>query len=280
MRHVRIWVAMLLTVVLTAACADAPTAPQAGRINPTGPSYDQTVQGCVSDGYCVLPPISGGGCDPWEDLNWCEDDGGQCMTSQPGTGDPEFVGIAGCPGTGPGGPGGGGTQPPPSEPPPPTEPGDTCNTGDAVVDDPQVSDGLQDLWARSNPDANLAQRRETAGWIVEYPAGQFSIVPITTTSASFGCADFTVQFPTTGTVVGFVHTHPYQVDETIIDCDLTSVQDYTGAPSDEDRVASKLLGNALGRSDPLPGYIIDKDGYYRFEGTRYTATPRLPRCGY
>jgi hypothetical protein len=139
---------------------------------------------------------------------------------------------------------------------------------------------LQDLWAQSNPDANLAQRRETAGWVVEYPAGQFSIVPITTTSSSFGCADFIVQFPTTGTVVGFVHTHPYQVDETIIDCDLTSVQDYTGAPSDEDRVASQLLGSALGRTEPLPGYIIDKDGYYRFEGSRYTATPRLPRCGY
>lgn len=82
-------------------------------------------------------------------------------------------------------------------------------------------------------------------------------------------------------MVGFVHTHPYHVGETIVDCDLRGpLQDYTGAPSDEDRVASKLLGNVFGRSDPLPGYIIDKDGYYRFEGSRYTATPRLARCGY
>jgi hypothetical protein len=158
-------------------------------------------------------------------------------------------------------------------------PRDTCKTGDQIVDDPRVSQGLQDLWARSNPDANLAQRRETAGWIVQTTTG-YSIVPITTTSASFGCADFVVRPPTTGTVVGFVHTHPYEVGETIIDCNMTNVQDYTGAPSNEDRTASSALGSYFGQPGGLPGYIIDKDGYYRFVGSTYTATPRLPRCGY
>jgi hypothetical protein len=70
------------------------------------------------------------------------------------------------------------------------------------------------------------------------------------------------------------------VDETIVDCGFTNVQDYTGAPSEADRKASLALGTYFGRQGGLPGYIIDKDGYYRFEGSQNTATPRLPRCGY
>lgn len=276
MRHIRIWAASLCALVLMAACTDAPTAPAVAGTAHTSPSYDsQTVQGCVTDGYCVLPPVSGGGCDPYLELDWnCDDNGGDCMTSLPpgSETDSAFVGLAGCVPV-PTKPGG--EFDPPSDP----EPGDTCNTGDQVVDDPSVTQGLQDLWAQSNPDANLAQRRETAGWIVQTAAG-YSIVPIATASASFGCAEFDVQPPAKGTVVGFVHTHPYQVDETIIDCEMTSVQDYTGTPSDQDRATSLALGSYFGQPAGLPGYIIDKDGYYRFEGSRYTATPRLPRCGY
>ena len=253
----------MLGLLLGAACADSPTPPTTTPEN-THPSA-----------IVYYPPEDGDVCDPWLDINWCKGRRmGECITSSPSTGDLE-ASVQSCDGSG--GSGGGGTQPP--SPPPPSEPIDTCKTGDVVIDDPSVSAGLQNLWAQSNPDANLAQRRETAGWIVQTAAG-YSIASITTSSANFGCAEFTVQFPTYGTVVGFVHTHPYQVDETVSDCDLRSVQDYTGAPSDEDRVASKLLGNALGRTEPLPGYIIDKAGYYRFEGSRYTATPRLPRCGY
>jgi hypothetical protein len=238
-------------------------------------SGDYQDPACCEKVIVTVPGPDPAECDPYMSLTWC-DGGGDCVTTQPAhTDDPDPLtpnaGSTGCPG-------GGGVVPPPS-PPPPNEPGDTCNTGDAVVDDPKVSDGMKDLWARSNPDANLAQRRETAGWIVQTASG-FSIAPITTTSSSFGCAAFTANFPTSGTVVGFVHTHPYQVDETIVDCDLTTVQSYTGAPSDADRRASAALGSLLGRSDPLPGYIIDKDGYYRFVGTSNTATPRLPRCGY
>jgi hypothetical protein len=36
----------------------------------------------------------------------------------------------------------------------------------------------------------------------------------------------------------------------------------------------------LGLGGPLPGYIIDKDGYYRYDGHSNTAAPRRARCGY
>jgi hypothetical protein len=157
---------------------------------------------------------------------------------------------------------------------------DTCNTGDPIVDDPDVSQGLASLWTQSNADASLNNRVEKAGWIVEYPVGQFSIVQFTGTE-QFGCGDYkNVPLPAQGTVVGFVHTHPYWVGEAIVDCNLRNFQEYDGTPSEVDRATSDALGNFFGLGRPLPGYIIDKDGYYRYDGQGNTATPRRPRCGY
>jgi hypothetical protein len=184
----------------------------------------------------------------------------------------------GCGGGGGGG-GGGGTAP--TEPEPEPEPADTCRTGDPIVDDPEVSQGLALLWQQSNPDANMWQRKEKAGWIVEYPAGQFSVLAWTGGTESFACGDYPAQSgPSQGKIVGFVHTHPYSVGEAIANCQLTQVTHYKGVPSGEDRKTSIRLGAALGMSAPLPGYIIDKDGYYRFQGSTNTATPRRQRCGY
>lgn len=254
-------------LLVAIGCSDAPTTP--------------TVEPGTNAVTSKLTPVDPGGgeCDPWLDPTWCEDDdpgdpgeGGECLTGDPAaTGSPEEdVGVHHCPPPGGGGETGDGDEPPPA---------DTCATGDPVIDDPDVSVGLQDLWVRSNPNANLAQRVEQAGWIVQTSAG-YSVIPWTGGTAGFACGDFEVQIPTTGTVVGFVHTHPYRVDETIVSCDFTNVTDYTGAPSQEDRDASVQLGQLFGIPGGLPGYIIDQDGYYRFEGQTYTATPRKPRCGY
>jgi len=251
-----------LAVLLTAACTDSPTAP---AVNAEGSRASEHVTYYPGTGEC----------DPWMNLDWCEGrDPGDCMTSAPSTGEPEeYVGVQGCGGGG--APGGGGT---PTDPPPPSP--DTCNTGDPIVDDRQVTEGLASLWAQSNPDANLYSRVEKAGWIVEYPAGQFSIMQFTGTER-FGCGDYrNVPMPAQGTVVGFVHTHPYQVGENIVDCSLRSVQTYDGTPSDVDRKTSVALGNHFGLGRPLPGYIIDKDGYYRYDGQGNTAAPRRARCGY
>ncbi len=278
------FVTLGLAVALSvSSCGDLATGPQTPGTATATAAHPAYACDTMVGGVYVMCPVSPypTECDKYTDLSWCQERDEPCTASTPRDPRPDdFATVSGCPGPG-SGPGAGGA--PPSPPPANDRPialADTCHTGDPVVDDPQVSEGLRDLWMRSNPDANLAQRRETAGWIVEHPAGQFIIVPIATMSSNFGCADFMVQVPAHGTIVGFVHTHPYQLDETIVDCEFTNVGDYTGAPSNADRTASEMLGNLLGRSDPLPGYIIDKDGYFRFQGTRYTATPRLPRCGY
>jgi hypothetical protein len=102
---------------------------------------DQQVQGCVSDGLCLLPPVivDAGYCDPWMSLDWCA---GDCMTSLGVPMDPEAgQTVQGCPpggGGAPGGPGGGGTPPPPGG-----DPGTICPTAatGTCPDDPP-SDGI------------------------------------------------------------------------------------------------------------------------------------------
>lgn len=245
-------------------CADA---------SPTGP--DEKIDRATPREN-VWIPNDPGECDPWQDINWCEeptDPGdGTCVTAV-GAGDAdEVASTEGC--SGPGGPGG--TAPPDDNADP-----DTCDTGDQILDDPEFSAGLRSLWSQSKPDANLYSRVEKAGWIVEYPAGEFSVVQWTGGVERFGCGDYSnLAVPQQGKIVGFVHTHPYEVGEAITDCSFRTVQIYDGTPSDFDRRASVQLGTVLGRSGPLPGYIIDKDGYYRYDGQTNTARPRTPRCGY
>jgi hypothetical protein len=107
------------TMLSLGACADSPTQSDQQRRAPdlAAPAQDELVapQGCVIDGLCLLPPISGGWCDPYEELDWsCDDDGGgDCMTSVGTPTDPEgATTVQSCPGGG-GDPGGGGTTPPP-----------------------------------------------------------------------------------------------------------------------------------------------------------------------
>ena len=134
MRKFVLRLALLAGTALTlGACADSPTQPDQQRApDLAAPAQDEQVapQGCVIDGLCVLPPISGGWCDPYEELDWsCDDGGGECMTSVGDPTDPEAATtVQGCPGDGGGGGGGdlgGGTPPPPGGDPGTEEP-DEC----------------------------------------------------------------------------------------------------------------------------------------------------------
>jgi hypothetical protein len=100
-------VAILIGVVLTAACADAPTMPQDSGI--------RARQGFSSD--IVLDPvivIGDPSCNPYLDANFCQGRGtGTCITTDPTQPtDPEWATVESCPGFGGGGGGsgsGGGT---------------------------------------------------------------------------------------------------------------------------------------------------------------------------
>lgn len=262
MRHVQLWV-MLCVVVLTAACVDSPTEPQ-GRSERVGtrPAYDsQTVQGCVTDGYCVLPPISSGECDPYLELDWSCDDGGDCMTSQPGdVSDTEIVPLSACPAPGTGiGKGGGPIGPPPDEPMEPV-PGDTCRTGEPIVDAPAVWGQFEDLWLKSR-----LLGVELSGWVVS-DGSSFRLVAFV--NATFTACGIDVHEPVPSGAVSIVHTHPWPLWSTT-PCGYVN----TGTPSPEDV-------NALQQTGLPTGYFLDSSGIGRFTANGGVGAVRVDRCGY
>lgn len=103
MRHVRTWAAMLFAMMLMAACADAPTAPQSGGISAenSGPSRDYVLEPVIVIGQPR--------CNPYLSANFCQGPGtGTCITDGPGEPtDPELVTLSSCPGSDPGGGSGG-----------------------------------------------------------------------------------------------------------------------------------------------------------------------------
>jgi hypothetical protein len=180
----------------------------------------------------------------------------------------------------PGGGGGGGTT---SDPTQQDQPKGPCETDNPILDSATVEAGFQDLWADSNPSANLAQRTEQIGWIVQGPNGYYVYQwPISGTWAGFcnGVGDVTSYYPPEGpgAIVGFVHTHPYAIHENVLNCEGQIVE-YLGHESDADRSASVQLGQILGRSGPLTGWMIDKDQITAFEGL-WQPAGKWSRCGY
>jgi hypothetical protein len=154
-----------------------------------------------------------------------------------------------------------------------------CQTGDSTIDDPAVQIGYRNLWAASNVDANLAQRTERGGWIVRTPTGNFQVEEWTDMAGNFCGMSGSPPPPYGGTVVGFIHTHPYSVGETVLNCEWQVVT-YEGKPSDADRRTSAQLGPQFGFGTGLPGYILDKNGLVKFVGWTEVVDQRHNRCGY
>ena len=238
---------------------------------------DAVARGCVSDGECILEPITVQPCagpapGPTESAPDCGGGGG---------GDPGWWTGGGGPYEPPpddgGGGGGGGDDPGGEDPgghdPYPPEP---CDTGDPVVDSEAVQDAFDELWRQSNASAsNLAQRQEQGGWIVSTSSG-YAVVPFTATTSSWCGIDG--EEPAPAGTVGWVHTHPYKLDEAITNCFLTGIIDYKGKPSVDDIEWGAEQGRRLGLGGPLPGYILDTNGIRRFaKGVKQSD---YDRCGY
>lgn len=241
----------------------------------TSADGDAVAQGCVSDGECILEPITvqpcAGPTSPTESAPDCGGGGGG--------GDPGWWTGGGGPYEPPpddgGGGGGGGGDPggedPGGDDPYPPEP---CNTGDPIVDSEAVQDVFDELWRQSNASApNLAERRERGGWIVSTASG-YAVVPFQTLETSFCGLEGWEDYPSVGTVVAFVHTHPYKVGEVIVDCEFTNVHEYEGIASKADIEMSIALGGGT----LLPGYILDADGIRKFGTTQPDES--YDRCGY
>jgi hypothetical protein len=104
MRNLLLRLVLLAGVALTLeACADSPVQSEQQR----GPDLATSTrdeelapEGCVVGGVCLLPPISGGWCEPWMELDWdCDEGGGECLSSA-GPTDPTDATVQSCPGGG------------------------------------------------------------------------------------------------------------------------------------------------------------------------------------
>jgi hypothetical protein len=165
-----------------------------------------------------------------------------------------------------------------------------CRTGNEFVDAPGVSVGLSTLWKASNVGApSIGDHHEQGGWIVRGSDGALAVVPWNVPGTVCGI-DAVVSPPPGGwgTVVGYVHTHPYLIGDAVPVClddpnVMVGVTEYSGAPSDIDRNLSVTLGKELpwpGRPNALPGIAIDANGVSKFSGFDRTADVRSSRCGY
>lgn len=251
MRHLRCWAGILFALVLLAACVDAPTAP--GAAVPGGQNHDVLLDPVIVIGQPKKE------CDPWLDLNWCEDGGSrECIESDPGLDDPEYVGMTSCDDTGGGDPGGG-TSPSPTQPPT-AEQSDTCRTGEQVVDAPDVWTGFRELWIRSR-----LEGVEMGGWIVS-DGTTFRLVPFQ--NANFTtCGIDIYESPPPGTV-SLLHTHPSALF-TANPCGYIN----TGTPSQEDIQALQQTGLST-------GYFLDEGGIGKFTASGGDRAQRIIRCGY
>jgi hypothetical protein len=251
------------------ACADSPTAGSQPHDLATAeaPLLDQTISGCVGDrdGVCMLDPvIVDPYCDPWMSLDWCEGD--DCAYSDTAATGPEFQATMGC--GEPREPRDPGVYKPAPKPCPdygcPPPPPDTCRTGEATVDDTDVSGQFDALWQQS-----IAQGVEMGGWIVLDGPNNYRLIPFQN-SVNTSCGVDIWETPPAN-LVSMLHTHPWSLGQTRV-CDGALTM-YTGTPSPEDTQALRQLGLST-------GYFIDHAGIGKYTATGGEAATRIKRCGY
>jgi hypothetical protein len=274
-------------------CADLPTQPVApGDGAPAYEDAAQTSSCCILDPVIVVAP-GPVECDPYQSLDWCEGDGGECMTSWTGSGDESgYLSTEGCNDTGGGSPGDGSSPPPPGAPspaePPPTVQPDTCKTGDPTVDDPAVQQAFIHIWSNSNygPDVPMNQRIEDGGWIIRNADGtlRFMSFPV-----SYGRGHCSIDIPAgvsppAGTVA-WVHSHPFAAGEKLTECDWQSIpgvgnfpltyQNQSSAADDQAQAQWRAQGYNIS------AYMIDANTIVRFDGTGTAqGETKYSRCGY
>lgn len=262
----------------------------------------------------LLPLLAFSGCGDREPVGTSVDEHGPALTLEegqcdwggiypqctqpPGTGiecpalDPNCSG-GGIPQTpdGPTGPGGGEENEPDPEQP------DTCNTGNALLDDEDVQAGFSTLWEQSNPDAAQSERREAGGWIVTDGVGGYDVVPMTDVTAgpcSLTPHDGYAPNPPAN-AVGWVHTHPFEFNEPAVSCaefnyggnGMIVSRRYPGTASADDAIIGDRINTRLAAmgKQPVDGYVLDKDGIQRFRPVGLNNGGKIDyrtikRCGY
>jgi len=175
------------------------------------------------------------------------------------------------------------------EPDDPFEDPEPCETGDEILDDPNVHGEFQNLWDSTNFGDEISpnpldQRLETAAWIIQTSTG-FEALPLDENfiERQDACG-IDYNGPVPENVVGLIHTHPYTVgtDLTSI-CELNPDNDdpiYRGEPSKAD--FKQGVNNGITFGENFQNYIMDADGissYNLLQSITETQSRHEP-CGF
>lgn len=156
-----------------------------------------------------------------------------------------------------------------------------CPTGDPILDDPAVRQGLKQVWNASNPEApSDSNRIEHGAWIRLGSNGSLFVDPFPSSWAATGCGiDVPPETRPPSDAVAWVHTHGWTRGEKMTACRRLKVGNvelpfnYSGDPSDDDQQAAGVW-SAIG------SYLMDKDQIRKYD-SRIPAGVNLgsyPRC--
>lgn len=225
---------------------------------------------CWAGGCSYYPPIYELVCEGPPSGN---DDGGS---------DPNMRWPVGGGGPGPGGSGSGNPDEcrPPYGCPDEGDP-EPCNTGIAELDDPNVQQGLKDLWEDSNYDTDgnpnpEHERKEQVGFIVPNGYGGYALQQLQSPSFIISQGPCKVEFNIPNNLSSstiFVHTHPYKNGERQYKCEAGDSFVYRSFPVRKD---DKETLDRLGLDK---GMFIDAEKIV-FYDEKGKITKMIDRCGY
>lgn len=160
-----------------------------------------------------------------------------------------------------------------------------CSTGNAMLDDPLVQEGLRQLWRHAYLRDSLSSppspydRLEYTGYIIPFLSGYSINMVLEYDYQNPRRANHGIYPSLLGvSPVVHVHTHPFAPSELIPTGDLQGQEPYLSIyPSLDDERALRLHEDALGVN--VDGLVIDavRMLLYDESGTRLA---EFPRCGY
>lgn len=154
-----------------------------------------------------------------------------------------------------------------------------CQTGEPALDDPDVSEKINDLWEGSNFSGNQFDRKEQGGWIIKNPTtNDYSFQEFPSSWVRLACKiEPSQEFTLPSNVIGVIHTHPFSTGEKMWSCLGLSesfinqfkssleqaVEKYENTPSPDDIMFLNDINQQTGLD--IDGYIIDESGVIKYD---------------
>jgi hypothetical protein len=161
-------------------------------------------------------------------------------------------------------------------------PGDTCLTGDDLLDTPLMREMLRKLRDDSNWDDSVkTNRKERGGYLFQLKSGDLQAIPFYSTSDDWCTTPIIPTAPDSARFLAIMHTHPFVGLDTMPPSGCLQSKPpriYDPRPSNADFGRVRNDSSALGY--PIRGYVVDKDSIYAIPPGTTIANRRTKVRGY